>query len=127
MRHSHKISDFACLNTPIEAAFWAITLPTTYEFNMSLKEKKTSDSTRLALVIGNSNYEEFPKLYNPRKDAEDVTTMLRSLGFVVGDPCLDRSRYDIMKDTASFVRRIQEDVSDILLYYSGHGCSIGEF
>ena len=36
-----------------------------------------------ALVIGNSNYENWPDLPNAKKDAEEVAGMLRELGFEV--------------------------------------------
>src|ERR1700752_1742423 len=38
---------------------------------------------RVALVIGNSAYQNAAELQNPRNDAEDVATTLRRLGFEV--------------------------------------------
>ena len=38
---------------------------------------------RIALVIGNSAYENVPKLDNPRNDSADLATALTSVGFEV--------------------------------------------
>lgn len=35
---------------------------------------------RVALVIGNADYRNMPRLSNPRNDAEDVAKSLRELG-----------------------------------------------
>ena len=40
-----------------------------------------ADSGRFALVIGNGNYSELPRLANPGNDAEDIAAALRKLGF----------------------------------------------
>jgi ABC-type sugar transport system substrate-binding protein len=38
---------------------------------------------RVALVIGNSSYQQAPELRNPKNDATDVAAALRELGFQV--------------------------------------------
>jgi len=47
--------------------------------------------TRVALVVGNSDYQFAPKLKNPANDAADMSERLRSLGFeIIGGADLDR-------------------------------------
>jgi hypothetical protein len=50
-----------------------------------------SAQQRIALVVGNSDYQHTTKLKNPRNDAEDISAKLKSLGFeVMGGVDLDR-------------------------------------
>lgn len=74
------------------------------------------------MVIGNSNYQFTTKLSNPVNDAQDVSAMLKSLGFsVYGGLDLDRDSF--MAELARFGRDVQD--SDIaLFYYAGHGLQI---
>ena len=84
-----------------------------------------NDSKRLALVIGNSFYEAFPELKNSRSDVEDVKAKLKSLGFAVDkDPNIDHTFREMVQDVSNFTKRIHKDVTDIVFYYAGHGCSI---
>lgn len=46
-----------------------------------------SAERRIALVVGNSDYQHVGKLANPRNDAEDLSRHLELLGFeVMGEP-----------------------------------------
>ena len=85
----------------------------------------SSDSKRLALVIGNCFYESFPELKNSRNDAEDVKAKLESLGFAVDKYLnIDHTFREMVQDVSNFTKRIHKDVTDIVFYYAGHGCSI---
>jgi uncharacterized caspase-like protein len=77
--------------------------------------------TRIALVIGNANYQSAP-LRNPRNDARAIASVLQRLNFVVLSG-LDLNR-DSMEDKLSdFETRIsQADVA--LIYYAGHGLQV---
>jgi len=55
----------------------------TIEKNNSGTKSINNDLNRIALVIGNSNYENLPKLNNVRNDAEDVANILNQFGFHV--------------------------------------------
>ncbi len=74
---------------------------------------------RVALVVGNSDYEHSSKLANPINDANDVTSALEDVGFkviTVTDVDIDGFRAAI----DAFAREASgADVS--LFYYSGHG------
>jgi uncharacterized caspase-like protein len=74
---------------------------------------------RIALVIGNANYNN-PSLVlsNPKNDAEDVATALRSLGFEVVQ-AIDANKRDMDLGMAKFAR-LATDSDAALFYYAGH-------
>jgi len=79
-------------------------------------------ASRVALVIGNSEYLHEPRLENPANDADDMAAVLRELGFrVIEGRDVDRAALD------SKLREFIEsaDGADIaLLFYAGHGMQI---
>jgi uncharacterized caspase-like protein len=78
--------------------------------------------TRLALVIGNSNYTDLPKLKNPANDARAVVEALRELGFDV-TLVTDASETNIRRAVRKFSDQSgQVDVA--LVYYAGHGAQV---
>jgi TPR repeat protein len=83
------------------------------------------DERRVALVVGNFNYDHVPRLTNPGNDATLIATTLRSLGFtLVGDGAqdnVDKAHFDHL--VQDFGRAIQgADVA--LFYYAGHGMQV---
>nr|WP_249159103.1 caspase family protein [Bradyrhizobium jicamae] len=80
---------------------------------------------RIALVIGNSAYQNVTKLDNPRNDASLMAETLTSLGFtLIGGKAqldLDKPAMDIA--VQMFGRQVQgADVA--LFYYAGHGVQV---
>ena len=78
---------------------------------------------RIALVIGNSDYQGIPALKNPGKDAEDVSNTFRLAGFeVFVAKNLTKLQFeDQFRDYLAAV-----DGADLaVVYYSGHGFQIG--
>ncbi len=76
---------------------------------------------RIALVIGNNDYAD-ARLRNPAHDAQDISDVLRALGFAVQTKTNvnQREMEDAVKE---FVRGIQDgDVG--LFYFSGHGVQV---
>ncbi|WP_296511652.1 caspase family protein [Rhodopseudomonas sp.] len=80
---------------------------------------------RVALVIGNSAYQNIPRLDNPKNDAILVADTLNRLGFtLVGGGAqvdLDKPRFD------SLVQRFGNQLigADVaLFYYAGHGIQV---
>jgi hypothetical protein len=74
---------------------------------------------RVALVIGNSDYETRLKLFNPRNDAQDMADTLRSLGFDV-ILRVNADRQGFMQALAEFSRAVSG--AEIgLFFYAGHG------
>ena len=56
---------------------------------------------RIALVIGNSNYQAAPKLANPGNDAQSMAQLLNSAGFEVTQ-ATDLTRSDMVKGVQDF-------------------------
>ena len=83
----------------------------------TLSSLGTDTQKRIALVIGNTNYE-LGALTNPENDAQDMAKVLSSLGFeVITGLNLTQQRFDeVIRD---FGRRLQAD-SVALFYYAGH-------
>jgi len=79
-------------------------------------------AARVALVIGNSEYQQGGRLLNPVNDATDIAAVLQTLGFQV---TLKRNtKYREMEDT---IRHFGRDLrsGDIgLLYFAGHGMQV---
>jgi uncharacterized caspase-like protein len=78
--------------------------------------------TRVALVIGNSNYKSLPKLANPANDAREIVDALRDLGFNV-TLVTDASELNIRRAVRKFADQSgQADLA--LVYYAGHGAQV---
>jgi hypothetical protein len=80
---------------------------------------------RVALVVGNSNYQNVPRLNNPTNDARLMADTLRSIGFaIVGNQAqLDLDKIGFDNAVRSFGRQLQDaDVG--LFYYAGHGLQV---
>jgi hypothetical protein len=78
---------------------------------------------RIALVIGNSAYQNTPELRNPRNDASDIGASLRRLGFEVfeGRDLDKRSMERMIRQFG--VKLSGADLA--LFFYAGHGVAIG--
>ena len=75
--------------------------------------------TRLALVLGNSRYQNVPQLENPANDAQDLAQALRGLGFDVIEQ-RDASRDAMAKAVHDFSDRLP-GAEVALFFYAGHG------
>jgi uncharacterized caspase-like protein len=74
---------------------------------------------RVALVIGNSEYETRMRLLNPRNDAQDMADSLRSLGFEV-ILRVNADKQSFLQALAEFSRAVTS--AEIgLFFYAGHG------
>jgi uncharacterized caspase-like protein len=74
---------------------------------------------RVALVIGNSAYQNTPALPNPKSDATDMAAALQPLGFeVVLATDLDKRGMD---DAFRRFARLARDADAALFFYAGHG------
>jgi uncharacterized caspase-like protein len=79
---------------------------------------------RVALVIGNAQYEHATTLRNPLNDANDIAAVLRTLGFeVVVGTDLDQRAFANQID--QFGRML--DGADVgLFFYAGHGLQVND-
>ncbi|NOJ41244.1 caspase family protein [Bradyrhizobium australiense] len=80
---------------------------------------------RVALVIGNSNYQIAPKLANPGNDAQSMAQLLNSAGFEVTQ-ATDLTRSDMVKVVRDFSARVAErgPGTVAMIYYAGHGVQV---
>ncbi len=84
--------------------------------------QNVSSDSRVALVIGNSNYAKVAALSNPAHDADDMATELRKIGF------------DVVKYNDVKIRQIGSILSEFrnklkpgsaaLVFYAGHGLQV---
>src|SRR5262245_7213717 len=100
--------------------FWAI-----FVFVVNTAIVPARGDTRVALVIGNSEYRYVAPLNNPQNDARLVADTLTALGFkVIGNGAqlnLTKSQFD--QAVQDFANEIQSaDVA--LFYYAGHGVQV---
>ena len=87
--------------------------------------KRSFGGRRVALVVGNSAYQNVPQLNNPSNDARLIADTLQRLGFVLigGSAQLDLDKVVFDKIVRSFGRQLQgADVG--LFYYAGHGLQV---
>jgi hypothetical protein len=82
-----------------------------------------ANAGRVALVVGNAQYENTQPLANPRNDAEAIAASLRALGFEVFDG-YDLTRTAFEELIRAFARGA-EDADAAVLYYAGHGLEVG--
>ncbi len=80
------------------------------------------DEKRVALVIGNSDYEHVSSLPNPSNDARDLSVVLENLGFEV------TSGLDLdYRELRLALRDFGDEAADAdvaLIYFAGHGIEI---
>lgn len=81
-----------------------------------------TEQKKIALVIGNSNYQHGGSLKNPVNDAELMKTTLQELGFTVIIK-KDANLKTMQLATAEFTNKIKNyDIA--LFYYAGHGIQV---
>lgn len=89
---------------------------------MLIPEFAKGGERRLALVIGNSDYEYVSNLSNPINDSEDLAAALTRIGFEVtsGQNMDYRQMRIALRDFAE--QAVQADI--VLIYFAGHGIEI---
>src|SRR5262245_2049975 len=81
-----------------------------------------SADRRVALVIGNNAYKHSAELKNPKNDAEDISTALKSLQFEV-IVAFDLEKADIDHRILAFSEAlVGADVG--IFFYAGHGLQV---
>ena len=103
--------------------FWV--LPVLSVFALLVLTCPASAEKRVALVIGNSAYQNVTRLDNPRSDAALMAETLAGLGFTLigGRAQLDLDKPAMDTAVQNFGRQVQgADVA--LFYYAGHGVQV---
>jgi len=84
---------------------------------------RIEDKLKIALVIGNSNYE-YKSLKNPVNDAKEVSDTLTDLGFNV-DLKKDLNKRDMDEAITGFIKRLTRQQGSVaFFYYAGHGARV---
>ena len=79
---------------------------------------------RVALVIGNSAYENVPALPNPERDAKLIADVLNRTGFKSVTLLTNLRKDDMIKALRDFAA--QADTADwAVIFYAGHGMEVG--
>jgi len=80
---------------------------------------------RVALVIGNSNYQSVASLPNPDNDAQSMAQFLNSAGFEVVE-ATDLTQNDMIKVVQDFSARVAGHGPNTvaMIYYAGHGVQL---
>src|SRR6202521_1406693 len=79
---------------------------------------------RIALVIGNSNYEHEAKLPNPINDATTVADLLKNAGFDIVDARFNLANADFKRAIRQFTYQAR-DADMAVVYFAGHGIEVG--
>jgi Caspase domain len=92
--------------------------------NLVVQNVKAGEQKRIALVIGNSDYEsqEVPKLVNPVNDARSMAETLNKLGFQVTE-VTNATQKEMNRAIASFGERLNPNTV-ALFYFAGHGLQV---
>ncbi len=77
---------------------------------------------RVALVIGNGQYETLDALPNPPKDAASLAEALWNAGFEVIE-LIDADREQMINGIATFANRLRPG-AEAVFYYAGHGVAV---
>jgi hypothetical protein len=78
---------------------------------------------RVALVIGNSSYQNVPSLANPTSDAAAVTEMFKNAGFDVVDSRRNLKNAELRRVLNNFYDSAR-DADFAVVYYAGHGIEV---
>jgi hypothetical protein len=79
--------------------------------------------TRIALVIGNGDYQSGSKLDNPVNDANLMTKTLRGAGFQV-TKVVNADRFQMRKAMLDYSRQLTNSNTIGVFYYAGHGMQV---
>lgn len=111
-----------CAGTMPFGWFLAFGITVVAAFILSPPPAQASDGKRVALVIGNSDYEYVSKLANPANDASDIADALARIGFEV------TSGFDLgYREMRLAIRDFAETADDaemVFIYFAGHGIEI---
>ena len=87
-----------------------------------LQPALADEAKKVALVIGNSRYQNVSYLPNPTNDAADVAAALKRLGFIV-HAASDLGVSEMRKALASFADEVS-DADMAVVFFAGHGVEI---
>ena len=102
---------------------WAVSTFASALCALMLLAQPALAAKRVALVIGNSTYQNVVKLTNPSNDAEAMAATLKGAGFDVVDLRRDLKAVEMRRALRDFSDR-SRDADIAVLYFAGHGIEI---
>jgi hypothetical protein len=87
------------------------------------RERPATFGKRVALVIGNSNYQSVPALQNPQRDAATVAKALEAVGFQSVTLQINLGREQLVDALRAFAKQA-ENADWAVVYYAGHGIEV---
>ena len=85
----------------------------------------SEDQSRIALVVGNSNYKYAPRLANPRNDAGDMRRALTRMGFQVDYLADAPDDKTMARAVRKFGERLSRGKNTVgLFFYAGHAVQV---
>ena len=100
-----------------------LSMPAFAQVSLIKKWEETDSTKRVALVIGNSDYQYGSNLKNPVNDADAMAKTLKDLGFEV-ILVKNANRKEMIAAIKNFGNKLTMD-SVALVYYSGHNIQLG--
>jgi len=94
-----------------------------FAFLFSLSTGQALADKRVALVIGMSRYQQVPRLTNPARDADAMTTLFKKAGFDTVDSRRDLGISDLRRAVREF-SEVSRDADIAVVYYAGHGIEV---
>lgn len=91
-------------------------------FAAPIKAQEIRPVNRVALVIGNGEYETLDVLPNPPRDAAALAEALWNAGFEVIE-LIDADREQMINGIATFANRLRPG-AEAVFYYAGHGIAV---
>lgn len=88
----------------------------------STQLSRAAQEKRVALVIGNSAYENTTQLSNPKNDAEDMSIALKAIGFDVTK--VDNADFSTMRKALRDFGRAAQGAEIAMVYFAGHGMEV---
>ena len=88
-----------------------------------LADRSAWADKRVALVIGNSNYQNVAALTNPANDAAAITEMFRKAAFDVVESRRDLKNTEMRRALRDFTEKAR-DADIAVIYYAGHGLEV---
>lgn len=98
---------------------------TSFTSSIPIAVNETSGEKKSALIIGNGNYQYFSSLANPASEADQLASVLTSLGFTVFK--YENLGFEEMLDAlADFEMHLRNTGGLALFHYGGHGVQVGD-
>jgi hypothetical protein len=93
-------------------------------FVLALSATAAFADKRVALVMGNSGYQNVARLPNPAADARSIAQLLRDAGFDSVDLQMDVGNLDFKRAIRKF-EDTAKDADIAVVFYAGHGIELG--